>query len=86
MEACNCSSQMPLGGRLPEKKEIGMKTAQWLIESLGSILIWACEFTRSPNSALLLFFGEGSPTKIDYRKKGTLILTSLLEDLRPPVT
>ena len=24
---------------------------------------------------------EGSPTKIDYRKKGTLILTSLLEDL-----
>ena len=27
------------------------------------------------------FFGEGSPTKIDYRNKGTLILTSLLEDL-----
>ena len=27
------------------------------------------------------FLGEGSPTKIDYRKKGTLILTSLLEDL-----
>ena len=26
------------------------------------------------------FFGEGSPAKIDYRKKGTLILTSLLED------
>ena len=26
-----------------------------------------------------LFFGEGSPSKIDYRKKGTLILTSLLE-------
>ena len=26
------------------------------------------------------FLGEGSPTKIDYRKKGTLILT-LLEDL-----
>ena len=23
--------------------------------------------------------GEGSPTKIDYRKKGTLILTSLLD-------
>ena len=29
----------------------------------------------------LCFFGEGSPTKIDYRKQGTLILTSLLEDL-----
>ena len=27
------------------------------------------------------FLGEGSPTKIDYRKKGTLFLTSLLEDL-----
>ena len=27
------------------------------------------------------FLGEGSPTKIDYRKEGTLILTSLLEDL-----
>ena len=37
--------------------------------------------TRSPSSALLPFLGEGSPTKIDYRKKGTLILTSPLEDL-----
>ena len=36
---------------------------------------------RSPSSALLPFFGEGFPTKIDYRKKGTLILTSLLDDL-----
>ena len=27
------------------------------------------------------FLGEGSPTKMDYRKKGSLILTSLLEDL-----
>ena len=35
-----------------------------------------------PFSPFRLFFGwEGSPTKIDYRKKvGTLILTSLLED------
>ena len=29
------------------------------------------------------FFGGGFPTKIDYRKVGTLILTSLLEDLVP---
>ena len=37
--------------------------------------------TSSPSSALLPF-GEGFPTKIDYRKTvGTLILTSLLEDL-----
>ena len=34
--------------------------------------------SRSPSSARFpLFFGEGSPTKIDYRKKAT----SLLEDL-----
>ena len=40
--------------------------------------------SRYPSSALLpfLFWGEGSATKIDCRKKvGTLILTSLLEDL-----
>ena len=36
---------------------------------------------RSPTSALLPFVGGGSPTKIDYRKKGTLILASLLEEL-----
>ena len=32
-----------------------------------------------PVSPLVL--GEGSLTKIDYRKRGTLIQTSLLEDL-----
>ena len=37
---------------------------------------------RSPSSALLSpCLGEGSPTKIDYRKNGTLSLASLLEDL-----
>ena len=37
---------------------------------------------RSPSSALLPFFLRNkSNTKIDYRKMGTLILTSLLEDL-----
>ena len=41
-----------------------------------------CE-SRSPSSALspTFFGGEGSPTKIDCRNKGTLVLTSLLEDL-----
>ena len=28
-----------------------------------------------------LFLGKGSPTQIDYRKKGTLVLAALLEDL-----
>ena len=27
------------------------------------------------------FLGEGSPSKVDNEKKGTLILSSLLEDL-----
>ena len=36
---------------------------------------------RSPSSALSYpFLGEGSPAKIDDRKKGALILTSPLED------
>ena len=35
----------------------------------------------APSSALFPFFGEGSPIKIDCRKKGSLFLTSLLEDL-----
>ena len=34
-----------------------------------------------PVVPLDLFWGEASPTKIDYRKEGTPILTSLLEDL-----
>ena len=38
-------------------------------------------FTRSPSSALCPLLGEGFPTKRDYRKMGTLILTSLLEDV-----
>ena len=38
--------------------------------------------SRSPSSALFLLLREGSPTKIDYRKKvGTLLRTSLLEEL-----
>ena len=38
--------------------------------------------TRSPSSALSHpLFGGGSPTKIDYSKKGTLLLSSLLQDL-----
>ena len=44
--------------------------------------------TRSPSSALLypVFGWEGSPTNIDYSKKGTLILTSPLEDLGKNLT
>ena len=37
-------------------------------------------FLGPPEVPFYPFLGEGSPTNIDYRKKGTLILTSLLED------
>ena len=33
-------------------------------------------FSLGPRCTSLPFFGEGSCTKIDYRKKGTLIRTS----------
>ena len=35
----------------------------------------------SPVGPFYPFLEEGAPTKIDYQKKGTLILTSLLEHL-----
>ena len=35
----------------------------------------------SPVVPFYPFLGEGSPTKVDYRKKGTLIVTSLLAEL-----
>ena len=48
-------------------------------------LPWGCK-SRSPSSALSHpFVGGGFPTKIDYRKKGTLFLTSLLVDLEVSV-
>ena len=42
----------------------------------------ALRSTRSPARCQLFHpFLGGSPTKIDYSKKGTLIVASLLEDL-----
>ena len=53
-----------------------------MAQRLGLGAAWTAAQAMSPSTALEpTFFGEGSPTKIDYRKKGTLILTSLLEDL-----
>ena len=41
-----------------------------------------CSMLLGISPELIVFLGgKGSPTKIDCRKKGTLILTSLLEDL-----
>ena len=54
------------------------RTASWCFRTSRSWRLdrWITD-ARSPSSGL----GEGSPTKIDYRKKVALILTSLLEDL-----
>ena len=56
---------------------IGREPKALLVDSLAN--------ARSPSSALLpfRFWGEGSPTKIDYRRKkrGYPYSTSLLEDL-----
>ena len=58
--------------------------------SAGEVLLRLCAvgffvgwFLGPPVVPLYPVFGEGSPTKINYRKKkqGTLILTSPLEDL-----
>ena len=46
------------------------------------IVLFGKTVSRFPSSAFYPFLGEGSPIKINYRRKsGTLILISLLEDL-----
>ena len=39
-----------------------------------------CQTLGPPVLPFYPFWGEGSPTEIDYSNKGTLILASLLED------
>ena len=67
------------GGRA--SKWYGTYEAEGHTKTSGAVL--AISTTRSPSSALLPFFWA---SKIDYSKKGTLILTSLLEDLDNQVT
>ena len=80
-------------GRMLVKDPAGAPTAaQWFSGTLFDFGLMDSHETRQIKSVPFLgpsarcpftvsFFGEGSPTKIDYRKKGTLILTSLLEHL-----
>ena len=44
-----------------------------------SVVFWRLGRPVAPFT--VSFLGEGSPTKTDYRKKVTLVQTSLLEDL-----
>ena len=57
----------------------GFVSTKW---GRGGVPFWFSfeTITRQSGPSTVSFLG-GSPTKIDYRKKGTLILTSLLEDL-----
>ena len=57
-----------------------------LLSSLQKAGRWSKVASRSPSQVptfTVFFFGGrfGSPTEIDCRKKGTLVLASLLEDL-----
>ena len=66
---CHVLRRLPRITRAPQ--EMGR------LQALGECLRGV--FSRALLSSF--FVGEASPTKIDYRTKGTLILTSLLEDL-----
>ena len=54
-----------------------LRAGSWEVSTKGIPLK-----ARSPVVPFYPFLGESSPTKIDYTKKGTLILTSLLLGLR----
>ena len=47
----------------------------------GAVLFFGTRLGPPARCPFSISLGEGSPTQIDYRKKGTLILTSLLENL-----
>ena len=75
--------KLELDARLRELFKLAFTQAgqRWLVWQQYNMPL--AEMTRSPSSALLWFFfgWEGSPSKTNYTKKGTLILTSLLEEL-----
>ena len=69
---CNPRGTLPQGRPGPPRSLSGLRPQSFQLfgKKLGA-----------PVVPFYPFVGEGSPTKIDYKKKGTLILTSLLEDL-----
>ena len=65
----------------PERVSTG-DSSNKKVGRLGTRLVCSLESRLGPPvMPFYLFFGEGSPTKIDCRKKDTHIPTSLLEDL-----
>ena len=53
----------------------------WRTKKAGGVQAHQFLVVQVFSSALLPVFREGAPTKRDYRKTGTLLLTSLLEDV-----
>ena len=64
-------------------KRVGGHGCGWAlsISHLGKQQLGSCGPPARCPFTFFSFEGEGSPTKIERRKIGTLILTSLLEDL-----
>ena len=85
-------SWLKMGG-LVNGKDQNLRSISWwrliltrhLKSSIGSTCLFCSNVFLLGPSAKWPFtvscLGEGSPTEIDYEKKGILILTSLLEDL-----
>ena len=67
-----------LGAALTERR--GGRVSMRRVAGLAVAAFWEAELLGPPVPVCPLL-GEASPTKIDYRKKGTLIPSSRLEDL-----
>ena len=77
LPGCVCSSQDP---RRASRSNCCLKGPCCVSRNSSGLVMCLGPPARCP--LFYPFFGRGcSPTKIDYREKGTLILTSLLENL-----
>ena len=80
MPGLNLSQLVPIGVDLVHPQHPPHSLLLFLGEPHAK-MTWFClvSLLGPPVVPFCPFLGEGSPTKIDYRKKGTLILTSVLE-------
>ena len=78
-------AKSPAGGEAFQEEQLSFSLSEAGFWRHGFGRLWVTRgfagHLGSPVVPFGPFLGEGSPIKIDYRKKGTLILTFLLEDL-----